>query len=386
MLTFVFDQIDRPNLTRWTAAPLTPEWREFDHHWPYTVPLRLLLYFDWAGIDYCCCSTYDDAPGWYPVGIGWFDHRIDYFGLMSDRVHKRLRDGSLSVLFYYHEGDNPAVIQNRLRHLAERHNLPEMCYLLISANSAAESLPQSIYFDDHELFFNYVNRAQAADPLPNTRDYQFTLLNRTHKQWRASVVTDLWRKDLLNDSLWSYLSVSSDPEDQNPIESDSHDDWKQAVNKFLAGAPYRCDQLSVTENNNHHWVNNNLYTQSWCHIVIETHFDADGSQGSFVTEKTWKCIKYGQPFVIAGTPGSIAALRDKGYRVYDQAIDHSYDEVSHNTDRWNHLCAVIKNMHGQNWVSWWQQCQDDAIFNQQHFVLRPKIALNNLIEQLSCNQ
>jgi hypothetical protein len=105
-----------------------------------------------------------------------------------------------------------------------------------------------------------------------------------------------------------------------------------------------------------------------------------------VTEKTWKCIKYGQPFVIAGTPGSIAALRDKGYRMYDQAIDHSYDEVSNNTNRWNHLCAVIKNMHGQNWVSWWQQCQDDAIFNQQHFVLRPKIALNNLIEQLSCNQ
>jgi hypothetical protein len=48
--------------------------------------------------------------------------------------------------------------------------------------------------------------------------------------------------------------------------------------------------------------------------VFETHFDADQSGGAFLTEKTFKPIKHGQLFFIAGLLAVYKVLRDQGYR------------------------------------------------------------------------
>jgi hypothetical protein len=47
------------------------------------------------------------------------------------------------------------------------------------------------------------------------------------------------------------------------------------------------------------------YDRTACSIVLETHFDADGSRGAFLTEKTFKCVKHGHPFVVFAPAGSL---------------------------------------------------------------------------------
>jgi hypothetical protein len=44
---------------------------------------------------------------------------------------------TLRVLFYYHEGDNPARIKNRLDEL-QQSLLPPNCYVFVSGNTAAK--------------------------------------------------------------------------------------------------------------------------------------------------------------------------------------------------------------------------------------------------------
>jgi hypothetical protein len=146
--------------------------------------------------------------------------------------------------------------------------------------------------------------------------------------------------------------------------------------------PYVCDTLSSEQHNDHHLHVPEHYTQSYCHVVMETHFDADQSGGAFLTEKTFKPIKHGQPFVIIGAPGSLQALRDLGYRTFDHVIDNSYDLEPDNTLRWQKILATIQHIQAQDPEIWFSRCLDDIYHNQQHFLASKHSRLNSLYDKL----
>lgn len=373
------DRIGYPNLAQHRAQPFTAGWRQFDQHWPWVVPLRLTMYFNQCGIDYRCSDSRDDT-GWYPVAFSWFDFEIDYFGLIPAETLQRLRSGQIRILFYYHEGDNPQRISRRLVSLADSQGLDNDCFVFISANTAADW-----YFSEHECFFRYVNRNQLANKVKlvdPTKD--FTLLNRQHKWWRASIVADLLRSEILTNSIWSYDTTTDaiDSPEDNPISIYTINGLHEAVDAFLDQGPYRCDDFSRQQQNDHHRVNEDLYTRSWFHIVVETHYDADQSGGTFLTEKTWKCIKYGQPFVIVAPAGTLQHLRDMGFRVFDRVLDNSYDLIQDPTDRWLATKRLLQWIKQQDIKQLWNQCRDDIEWNQHFFDSHAQHIVNNLAERL----
>jgi len=183
--------------------------------------------------------------------------------------------------------------------------------------------------------------------------------------------------------MWSYNTISiDDQEEDNPIEIDSFNNLRNYVYAFLGNAPYRCDNLTADDHNNHHIIESRHYTDSYCNIVLETHFDADQSGGAFLTEKTFKPIKHAQPFVIVGAPGSLQALRNLGYRTFDHCIDNSYDLETNNTQRWVKVKCAIEKIKEQNMSNWFAQCLDDIEHNQQLFLKSKYNRLNKLLERL----
>lgn len=388
MINFCYDQlampnIGYPNLARWQAEPFTPEWRQFDAHWPRTVPLRLTMYLDSAEIPYGTYTVADAPVGsWYPIALSWFDFTCDYFELLSSEVAMRIIKKEIKLLFYYHEGDNPARIYSQLGRL-----LPSYCYHFISANTAADDLPSATYFSEHEFFFRHVNRDQWYINL-HGRKYEFTVLNRVHKWWRAAVMSDLRVHGILENSLWSYncVSLKEDDYEANPIEVDVYDElWRDRMHEFVLDGPFHCDKFSTKQQNDHHEINAELYTQSYFQIIIETHFDADQSGGTFITEKTWKPIKYGQPFVVIGPVGTLQALRDDGYRVFDSVLDNSYDTITDNTQRYIAVRKLLEYIQQQGAADVYAKCVDDVHWNQRNFnTLRAVTPLNTLLEKLQC--
>ena len=115
---------------------------------------------------------------------------------------------------------------------------------------------------------------------------------------------------------------------------------------------------------------------------METHFDADQSKGAFLTEKTFKPIKHGQPFVIVGASGSLQALRDLGYRTFDHVIDNSYDTEIDNTRRWQKIRQTLLDIQAQDSDTWFAKCLDDIYHNQQHFNNSKQPRLNTLYDKL----
>ena len=386
---FVADRVVRnkayPALARWTAQPYTAEWRQFVQHWPNTVPAELYEHFNTHGIEYRLSDFNNPVNGaYYTVGIGFFNFDVDYFALMSEQVRRQLRREELVVLFYYHEGDNPFRIRDRLDELCQNHLLPPNCYRFVSGNTAAKNIPGFAYFPDHELL--YWHRNQQIPPTPvhtNRRLRDFTVLSRTHKWWRATVMTDLHRAGLLDNSYWSYRTdvATNEAETDNPIEVDTLR-IRTDIEQFLSGGPYSCDALTHEQHNDHHIIETNHFTDSYCNIVLETHFDADGSGGAFLTEKTFKAIKHGQPFVVVGCPGSLAALRELGYRTFDHAVDNSYDTIQNNTERWIAVRSAIAQLKSQDLHAWFESCQSDVEHNQQLFCSSKAHRLNTLLERI----
>ena len=115
-------------------------------------------------------------------------------------------------------------------------------------------------------------------------------------------MADLSKFGVLDRSLWSYNTqcTINDREEDNPLELDSVLGWRDAVRNFISCGPYFCDSDDDQVHNDHRRVPVSLYQDSYCHLVLETLFDADQSGGAFLTEKTYKSIKFGQPFVIIG--------------------------------------------------------------------------------------
>lgn len=391
MLTFCFDRVANeytgyPNLAHWRAEPYTPEWRQYDAHWPNSVPLRLLMYFYYNSIPYRVVAAEQAESAWYPIALGWFNFDCDYLELIPKNTLERIQQGKIKILFYYHEGDNPYRIKDRIDLLCNKHQLSLDSYVFISANSAAESIDRFIYFPDHEFFFRHLNRKQSASTNNPSRSFEFTLLSRTHKWWRASCVYDLLSFGLLSNSLWSYhtqVDLMEDPAD-NPIELDLVEGWRSEVERFVQGGPYVCDHFSSSAQNDHHYVNQDLYNQSFFHIVLETHFDADQSNATFITEKTYKAIKYGQPFVVVGPPGTLKQLKQDGYCVFDDVLDCSYDLEINNTQRWFKIKKLISDIRILGAEKLFQQCQPGIEHNQQMFLTRAVEPLNSLQRKLLC--
>jgi hypothetical protein len=373
-----------PALARWQAIPLTDSWRQFSRCWPHTVPVNL---HDHCVQHHYPCQIYTSdkfPPGsFYTIAPVFFSFDIDYISLLSKNAKKHLISGDLKLLFYYDEADSPYRIKQRLDQLCTQHQLPTDCYLFISANTAADEIDNFVFFCADELLYWDRNQSVPATAIHNNkRARDFTVLSRTHKWWRATVMTDLYMRGLLENCFWSYNTdvKIDDLKSDNPFDAGSI--FNCYIEKFLSDGPYVCDTLSESDHNNHSHLVPEHYSESYCSIVIETHIDADQSGGSFLTEKTFKAIKHGHPFIIVGTPGSLAQLRSMGYRTFDHAIDPSYDLITDTNQRWVRIAEIITELKSQDLHAWFETCRADAEHNQQLFLQSKYNRLNTLHDKL----
>jgi hypothetical protein len=387
---FVADRVIKgkiyPALAQHQGRPYTASWREFGQHWPYTTPLRLEEYCQAHGGKINIYELHSELPAntFYPVSLGFFDFEIDYFEIMGSAIRGRLADQTMRVLFYYHEGDNPQRIKSRLDSLVIQHGLPQNCYVFVSSNSCADGLENFVTFADFELWYYARNREVPLPAHTNPRTREFTVLSRLHKWWRATVMTDLQRNNILTNSYWSYCEapIDQDYTKENPIEIDAISRLRWDLEKFIKDAPYTSDELTQDQRNDHGITVFKYHVDSYCNIVLESQFDVDQSGGAFITEKTFKPIKHGQLFFIAGGAGSLQQLRDLGYRVFDAVLDNSYDLEPNHTERWIKLCAAIKKAQAQGLDTLYKNAIQDIDHNQRLFAGSKFERLNTLHQKI----
>jgi hypothetical protein len=107
-------------------------------------------------------------------------------------------------------------------------------------------------------------------------------------------------------------------------------------------------------------------TESLLYLVTET--VATGRR-LHLTEKTFKPIALGMPFVIVGTKGSLEYLRSYGFRTFEGIWDESYDDAEDDV-RIERIASLLRSLDGLPTTAkqdLFRQCHEVIEHNWNHF-------------------
>jgi hypothetical protein len=118
----------------------------------------------------------------------------------------------------------------------------------------------------------------------------------------------------------------------------------------------------VTSNSRNYTYVNNI--KACINIVTET-----TTRPFFPTEKTLLPIAIGRMAIWIGEPGLVAQVRDQGFDVFDDEIDHSYDTVLNPKHRIQKaINDNLKILTKPYAIEVYNLVQDRLKYNQQHFL------------------
>ena len=106
---------------------------------------------------------------------------------------------------------------------------------------------------------------------------------------------------------------------------------------------------------------------SLLYLVTET--VADGRR-LHLTEKTFKPIALGMPFVLVATAGSLEYLRSYGFRTFGHLWDESYDTITDPHERIRSVASLLQthdNLSPEQRFKLWQDCLPTIQHNWNHF-------------------
>lgn len=105
------------------------------------------------------------------------------------------------------------------------------------------------------------------------------------------------------------------------------------------------------------------YRDSYFSLVTETVFTYPYS---FRTEKIWKPIAIGHPFIVAANRGYYRDLHGLGFKTFAHVIDESFDLIDNNQDRIERIAQLVEDLCQQDLASFMRECYNVCKYNQQH--------------------
>lgn len=186
------------------------------------------------------------------------------------------------------------------------------------------------------------------------RPYTFLFTNRKVRPHRRYLIHRLHQEGLLIDALW--------------CNHEEHTTWghpefnvdytKADVPKQQLPAGYDPDQLP-------NWVDGVIvakqFLDTWFTLVSETVFE---SNASFRTEKFYKSVLAGHPFLVCANYGFYQDLHNLGFRSFGHLIDESFDVIINGKDRMDRLIATLKWLCQQDLADFWSTAQEVCLYNQ----------------------
>jgi hypothetical protein len=263
---------------------------------------------------------------------------------------------------------------NRLK--IPRNNLKKITanlskyYLLLHSEQRSINLEKyqndqfiPIYYWSHALIsLDWFRFAQYIQPKKNVTK-KFLIYNRAWsntREYRLRFAELLVRLDLQNDCKTSINPI----EPQLGIHYDSH----QFKNPIWRPSTVLENFFPLSTAQSHYSADFDIqdYETTDIEVVLETLFDDNRLH---LTEKSLRPIACGQPFILAGTHGSLEYLRKYGFKTFSDVWDESYDTIVNPDERLYAITDLMKQ------ISCWGPIQERKLaeaqaianYNRQHF-------------------
>ena len=241
--------------------------------------------------------------------------------------------------------------------------------LVVTGGYLQHDIPCLYYENFLPKILDYQENLDAIDTYwqqwNDSRPYKFLCLNGRGRWHRRQILTNL--ADVLHQAIWTNLDSMSGPiqllDPKYEFEFYKH-------NTQLDQTGYV--KYSLFDNQwGEIYLNPQAYLDSYFSLVTETVFEYPHT---FRTEKLWKPIAIGHPFVIVANYGYYRDLRALGFRTFDRFIDESFDLVENNQDRLAKIMTLVRHLCREDLGAFVRQTQEICKYNQQLLAeLSPKI-------------
>jgi hypothetical protein len=242
--------------------------------------------------------------------------------------------------------------------------------------------PKSIY-DEYSDFFTliyepsiysyYVNHFTKTTLSKNIK-YPFLSLNNRASTARQSLYYFFKKFNLLKKSYFSYLgeldrtNYTSHDDITKEIASKNELSWylkRLDLKECNQSIPYKIEG-DTFQNNDWSVGQFKYYNETFCSLVFETY---DDQLYPYFTEKIWKAIAFGHPFILYSNPNSLKLLQELGFKTFNDFWDEDYDSMSGNyrLESIFHLTLEIASWPIERLNKIHNQLQFILDHNQQHF-------------------
>ena len=180
------------------------------------------------------------------------------------------------------------------------------------------------------------------------KKYDFCWLSGNPAHLRIFLFDKLYRCDLLNDRFF-YTTVGI--ENSFFAWPDANELWDislppEYLKEHLIGQDNEEISMDLLYNTNYakrkglntseEWILPKVAFESHIHVVVETALEA-----ASLTEKTYKPLEFGLPFLLLGAPKINQTLEDLGFILYDEIFNYSFDEIYDTEKRMEQFAAEL---------------------------------------------
>lgn len=247
---------------------------------------------------------------------------------------------------------------------------PEWDYLLYD-----KFLPEILDYKENLL----AAESMEAIYSKHSKPYKFLFLNGRQRSHRKYLLERLDISGTLQHALWTTLDAKPGPWRNIRL---FHND----INLMTTVRPartlppeyeYPTYQETANPVTDNAYVKFDLFKDEWGEIYlypppyIDTYFSVVTETVfeypySFRTEKIWKPIVMGHPWIAVANAGFYRDMRNMGFQTYGHLIDESFDSIENNQDRLEKVAAVIDDLCRQDLAAFLKECYNISKYNQQH--------------------
>jgi len=254
----------------------------------------------------------------------------------------------------------------------------ESCYRYLQYESF---LPKMFDIPENRSLYTYTSDIFDTVDKP----YKFLFLNGRLRPHRKFLLQSFRISGLLDQAIWTNLDSGSRPSKTFRLMHQGQDLIQQDMPiKYLdAGyeVPRYRNNLTTTpvgefakadlfnNGNGFDWgevyVHPTPYIDTYFSVVTETVFSYPYS---FRTEKIWKPIAIGHPWIAVANAGYYRDMQNIGFRTFGKIIDESFDTIDNDLDRIRRINAVVEDIcsSDNNLKSFLNSARPVCEYNQKH--------------------
>lgn len=344
------------------------------------------------------CEVYDLVRPWADGEFWDFEHHEfvpgavymigrEQFRRNCERIKQIARTGQATVVFSNPaEGSETIVGQCNLLDITE---LVTQGSILILGGGDMHSDYRHLRYDSFMVkILDYITNQLAQQRTSEIfrkvdKPYRFLFLNGRARPHRKYLLERFELSGLLDHALWTNLDTGSanckwltllvDGEDLLCRPRAVHYLPRQyEVTEFQ----HNLDSVPDTE---FRFIKNHLFDNTWGEIYlrpepyIDTYFSLVTETVfrypySFRTEKIWKPVAMGHPWIAVSNAGYYRDLRNLGFRTFGHLIDESFDTIDDPQRRIERIEQTVQDLCRQDLAGFLAGAQETCKYNQQHLV------------------